>query len=645
MSNQEEIHKKYFTDFESAFDGRLARVIPIAANYTSEWAGSAARYDCRIKIRYNKELMAQLEEGMLLAVKNFRGQSKKSVKEGINRYTVMVISKVWPQHYGLGGLSDSHYYPMQMEIIEQSVPDWATDDQATMMVQMTAIPINYDLVIDSKGEISFKKGFSYPLIGEQVFVINMETVDFIYNSKVKESIGFTKKISVADPKKDPRVGVLRMFMESDKEVPIYVDLPKLLRYHFGVFSFTGGGKSNLLSNLFRRILYHSDDTKLVIFDISCEYPFLLSDVFMDPKIESTIVLEEEAKTADHFARSIVKPRDFEEDNDANEVLKKIYAKGKVTYFNRPQTQVPTFGGLIQEMRGLRTDNANRPTYVQAMDEVIDAVAQYMDGKNKAEHEEIDDNLVDVLDNAAKTAVATFQVHDKSALYAWATTRSTLKAVIARAKKASSTGDTVKSLLRKLSGPERIICISIADPDTLRDLVIKLTSAALRYRKKTFEIKPQILFVFDEAQEFIPSGASGHLAQTSYAVERLLRQGRKYGLGGAIATQRIAYLNTNILQQLHTFFVGTLPRPYDRTVVSSSFQIDLSILDKTLEFPPGSWLLSSYIATGLDNVPVFVKADNSEDSLKQYIDSSKQRSKPKSEVASQKEDDSGQEKLA
>ncbi|TFH06902.1 MAG: ATP-binding protein [Candidatus Thorarchaeota archaeon] len=434
-----------------------------------------------------------------------------------------------------------------------------------------------------------------------------------------------------------------MFMESEKEVPIYVDLPKLLRYHFGVFSFTGGGKSNLLSNLFRRILYHSEDTKLVIFDISCEYPFLLSDVFMDPKIPSTIVLEEEAKTADHFARSIVKPRDFEEDNRANEIRKKIYATGKVTYFNRPQTQVPTFGSLIQEMRGLRTGNSEKPTYVQALDEMIDAVIQFMEGNNNSEHEEIDANLVDVLDVAAKAAVATFQVHDKSTLYAWATTRTTLKAVIARAKKASSTGDTVKSLLKKLSGPDRIICISIADPDTLRDLVIQLTSAALRYRKKTFEIKPQILFVFDEAQEFIPSGASGHQAQTSYAVERLLRQGRKYGLGGAIATQRIAYLNTNILQQLHTFFVGTLPRPYDRTVVSSSFQIDLSILDKTLEFPPGSWLLSSYIATGLDNVPVFVKADNSEDALKEYIESSKEKTTPKSPVKTGK--DSNQETLS
>ena len=64
------------------------------------------------------------------------------------------------------------------------------------------------------------------------------------------------------------------------------------------------------------------------------------------------------------------------------------------------------------------------------------------------------------------------------------------------------------------------------------------------------------------------------------------------LGGCIATQRIAYLNTNALQQLHTYFVGTLPRPYDRNLVSNTFTIDQGILEKTLEFAPGEWLLSA-----------------------------------------------------
>ena len=117
-----------------------------------------------------------------------------------------------------------------------------------------------------------------------------------------------------------------------------------------------------------------------------------------------------------------------------------------------------------------------------------------------------------------------------------------------------------------------------------------------------------------AEEFFGSGRirfAGIDRKCSRQVETLLRQGRKYGLGGCIATQRIAYLNTNALQQLHTYFVGTLPRPYDRSVVSDTFMIDQGILEKTLEFAPGEWLLSSYIATGIENAPIFIRADNAE----------------------------------
>ncbi len=47
-------------------------------------------------------------------------------------------------------------------------------------------------------------------------------------------------------------------------------------------------------------------------------------------------------------------------------------------------------------------------------------------------------------------------------------------------------------------------------------------------------------------------------------------------------------------------------------------IDKTILERTLEFVPGEWLLSSYIATGIANVPIFIKADNSEEELEKYL---------------------------
>lgn len=94
--------------------------------------------------------------------------------------------------------------------------------------------------------------------------------------------------------------------------------------------------------------------------------------------------------------------------------------------------------------------------------------------------------------------------------------------------------------------------------------------------------------YETAKQFFGSSTT-HFAgidkKCSKQVETLPRQGRKYGLGACIATQRIAYLNTNALQQSHTYFVGTLPRPYDRTLVSNTFMIDQGILEKTPEFAP------------------------------------------------------------
>jgi len=49
------------------------------------------------------------------------------------------------------------------------------------------------------------------------------------------------------------------------------------------------------------------------------------------------------------------------------------------------------------------------------------------------------------------------------------------------------------------------------------------------------------------------------------------------------------LPTNALQQFHTYFVGTLPRPYDHALFSETFMIDQGILEKTLEFAPREWL--------------------------------------------------------
>lgn len=57
----EDFSKRYFTDLDGRFRGRLSAVVPT-------FAGFSARYECRVKVEYQRDLMGLLEESMLVAV-------------------------------------------------------------------------------------------------------------------------------------------------------------------------------------------------------------------------------------------------------------------------------------------------------------------------------------------------------------------------------------------------------------------------------------------------------------------------------------------------------------------------------------------------------------------------------------------------
>jgi len=621
LSRREEktFSSQCFTDFDGKFRARLAAVIPrfFGGGEEAKVTGTSARYQCRVKIEYQKDLMGLLEEGMLLAVKNF-----KQVEENAERYTLMEISRVWPEHFGLRGLSDHGYYPMQFEIIEQSEEDWQTDDKSTMMIQIDAIPINYDLVINRECGFEFVKGFSYPVVGSPIYVLNSEMINRMYNQKIAAELGVNTARTVEDARVDPRLGLIKMFEGSKIAIPIYVDFEKLIRYHFGVFAFTGGGKSNLMSNVLRRILLHKAGTKIVIFDISCEYTFLLLDVLADPNFNAKLVLEHRIDSLEQFFNSVVKPREYETDERTKAGLQAVINQGKLAYYTKPKQIIPTYSQFMEELDDQRKDSVSRPHYINAIDAIHDAVREYVETHGLSENQEVSEDFVSKIDEVSRNAMETYRVNDKSGLYAWATTRNTIADLFKKRgeKEAKDTGALTVEGIRELLEDKttNLVVISISDPFTIKELAISLTQDLLVRRKRRFTVKPYILVVFDEAQEFISSKEGGLDGKCSTHVETLLRQGRKYGLGVCIATQRIAYLNTNALQQLHTYFVGTLPRPYDRALVSETFMIDKGILEKTLEFAPGEWLLSSYIATGIENVPIFIKADNAEKEIEKYL---------------------------
>jgi len=622
LSSREE-HPELFTDLEGRFSARLSAVYAVRrAEAPSETTGISAKYQCQVKAEYQKDLMGLLEEGMLLAVRNF-----KSPSQGAKRFALLEISRLGPEHYGLRGLTDQSYYPYQFEIIQQSVQDWDTDDKSTMMIQIWAIPLNYDLVIDEEGRTQYVKGFTYPVIAERVNILNKNTIHQMYNKTILEKMGRPWREVRTTPmaREDPRLGTVKMFESEEGRIPIYVDFERLVRYHFGIFGFTGCGKSNLLANILRRLVYHSKETKIVVFDISMEYPFLLQDVFADERVASKLVLETPVRDEEQLFKIIVKPRGFERDERSKSVFRRIMEQGRVEHYVQPMASPRTYESVLNDLESISSsrDLADKPHYLDAVGEIRLAVQDYMRERDAREDDLIDQSFVAYLDKKCRSAVEKFRVWDRSNLAAWATSRLTLMDRVQQSDsrlKRRREGLTVEDAVNLLKGETRLLCLSVVDPETIKELALNLSSEVLSQRKREFRVDPLVLFVFDEAQEFIPAydQARGIERECTERIEKLMRQGRKYGVGTCLATQRIAYLNTNALQQLHTYFVGPLPRPYDRSLVSNTFTIDQGILEKTLEFAPGEWLLSSYIATGMENVPIFIKADNAENEITEFL---------------------------
>ena len=148
------------------------------------------------------------------------------------------------------------------------------------------------------------------------------------------------------------------------------------------------------------------------------------------------------------------------------------------------------------------------------------------------------------------------------------------------------------------------------------------------RRSAGIISPPVSFIYDEADQFIAQQGGGGteapsqsatMAKSKGTAEQLARRGRKYGLGIGIATQRIVYLDTNVLGQPHTYLVSKLPRASDRTKIQEAFGLSDEVLSETLRFDAGPWLLISHSATGVDGLPVPVQAPDANLRIARFLD--------------------------
>jgi hypothetical protein len=356
---------------------------------------------------------------------------------------------------------------------------------------------------------------------------------------------------------------------TEEQVSFTVNIEKLLHYHVGVFAFTGSGKSNLTSLVLRKAVNSIPNMKFIIFDVSSEYGINILDLLKS--IPSRVIFTDElrgkdiAEKAKDYLRRHVIPETLEDVNDTllasieetikQDKIKKIFIQSES---EQGLQGITSYGGLLGTLGDLAGEKYGAAAQKILIPTIAGMIRKFMvDNKIEDESTAIGKEIMPLIESVEGLLAAAKLRQDAALISIF----NNLKLVLDNPSQ-EDFGDynstrLVREIMDDSKDSPRIFVINLPEADTARTFCAEIINRVFRYRKNSFTLQPKIAFIFDEAQEFIPYDKKREdgTEYSSRAVEKLLRHGRKYNLHGWISTQRIAHLNTNALQQLHSYFVS------------------------------------------------------------------------------------------
>jgi len=522
---------------------------------------------------------------------------------GADNWLIYEVVGVKATHLQEQGVDTSMPKVLREEFLRTIEKGWK--DAKENWIDITSFPTGY-LARAKDGHVEFSRTALTPLTGTPAHMLSLEaTREFVCVEGGVE------------------IGTLKGY-----GIPFTVRVADLVRYHTGIFGFTGVGKSNLVSSLIRKALKELPHLRVVVFDVSGEYVVNLID-----KLGKDSILTTEREILDSpegLKTSQIMPETLEDSlggpGAVEDALFELYRRGAVRRLDLSATRMsdPRLGLITHLLSNIAESGETGVTgasvalasIAELMEEYgFDESVRLRDIANKAEARA---KLVGLL-QAFRASV-----HEKSsnakeadALMAFLNSPPPQRRRVKEELLAIGPEDLAREAL---TGPKSdVTVVYCADPEDGRDAASRYIWELLEMKKKGYS-SVNVLTVFDEAQEFIPDRTKREdfTEMSSAAVEALLRQGRKYRAGCWLSTQRVAHLNVNALQQLHSYFASTLPRLYDRMVIADAYSLEYEVLDRLADLEVGEWLFVSYKASKMRNVPVFIKAENNEEHLTRYL---------------------------
>jgi len=402
---------------------------------------------------------------------------------------------------------------------------------------------------DSSGQIKIPRRPLNP--GEKVYGVDYNFLSGFYKFDENTSI---------------HIGNLIGYEKGDNIVPVYLDVNKLVTEHLAVLAMTGSGKSYTVGRIIERLVAQMNGT-VVVFDVHGEYgkAFARGEIHFNKDLDYI----EDKKDKE----SIIK---------IQEALQKLQAAGGGIKVYTPQIEDFDYKYMNKNIHlALQFDRLDMddlssilPGLTEPQERVLDVAIRYWQTKFKNPPRDIQD-LREIL------------AGDLEELRAWeelspseARALSGRSAAVASAKLSRVINEARSFYTRAIGDPTdiyemvgekgdkkgRLVIIDLQglSDDTKQIITALISSEIMRASAdKKRQIRPCFL-VYEEGHNFAPAGTP---SISKKIIKKIASEGRKFGVGFAIVSQRPSKLDPDVTSQCNTIITMRLKNPDDQRFIA------------------------------------------------------------------------------
>ena len=400
-------------------------------------------------------------------------------------------------------------------------------------------------------------------------------------------------------------------LSSNESINVPVDGNKFFNKHIAIVGSTGSGKSHTVSTILQKAISQKDgdfelnNSQVIIFDIHSEYrsafpdanildigslvlPYWmlnsdeLEDLFLDTEIN-------DHNQRNVFKQAVVNNRKFHCDDPLK--------KDKIHY------DFPSFFNLDEVLSYIRNrNNEKRDKDHRIIWRTSDQ--EEFDFSESTEYKLFSDDIECITTTASGTLNGTLinflnrlssKVNDKR-----------LDFLLGQKSKEISFEDTLKQLMG-CSG-DSISNVTIIDlsgvPFEVLSVTVSLISRIIfeygyiykrlrcaRNPDETINNDIPILLVYEEAHKYVPKSDLIKFRASKHSIERIAKEGRKYGISLLLASQRPSEISETIFSQCNNFIAMRLTNPNDQSYVKKLLPDTLgSLINMMPAFKAGEGLL-------------------------------------------------------